>query len=199
MFGYQLMCLAHLLTADVHSGDTTSAPPGEAERWGGKATAHVQYAVGALEPRQLGHQISMGVERLSQALPSAREIAQVEAVAVEESPVVGDQIEVGANAPGCPVPANDDRQPHRRRRPQLARTADQPRLLPRRSQYPRSQLRLLSSNKPSLAATGPSRRKHTNYRLFKPRLTRCIGSIDTGTASRLEPESSALRHSQWGT
>src|SRR6266487_6453947 len=48
MFGYQLMCLAHLLTADVHSGDTTSTPPGESERRGGKATAHVPHAVGAL-------------------------------------------------------------------------------------------------------------------------------------------------------
>src|SRR5205823_13339627 len=96
--GNQGTCLAHLLAAYVDAGDATAASPGDSQRWRGEAAAHVQHTLGVLEPRVLGHQVGMGVERLLQSLASAREVAEVEAVAVEEPPVIGDQIEVGAHA-----------------------------------------------------------------------------------------------------
>jgi len=67
------------------------------------------------------------------------EVAEMEAVAVEQPPVVGDQVEVRADAPSG-APTHQGRQSHPHRRPQLARTARRTGLPPRRHQHPCGQL-----------------------------------------------------------
>src|SRR5438034_318817 len=62
------------------------------------ATAHVEDALPGLWACHLGHQIGVGVERLRQRLVARPEVAEVEAVAVEQTSVVGDQIEVRGDA-----------------------------------------------------------------------------------------------------
>src|SRR5256885_5616670 len=87
------------------------------------------------------------VERLAQALPAPREVAEMEAVAVEQAPLVGDQVEIGAYAASAPPAAHQRRQPDRHRRLQFARTARRAGLPPRRHQHPCAQLRSLPTRR----------------------------------------------------
>jgi len=115
--GDQLASLAHLFTADVQARDPAAVPAGNAQRRRGEAAANVQHVLRGLHPRQLGHQVGVGIERLAQALVALGEVAEMEAVAVEQPRVVGDQIEVRAHALSGPLSAYHDRQPHPHRRP----------------------------------------------------------------------------------
>ena len=134
--GYQLASLTHLLAADVHARDPAAVPAGDAQRRRADAAAHIQHALSLLEARQPGHQVGLGSERLAQALAALSEVAEMEAVAVEQPPLVGDQVEVRAHAPSGTPAAHQGRQSHPHRRPQLARTARRTRLPPRRHQHP---------------------------------------------------------------
>jgi hypothetical protein len=145
--GDEVPSLAHLLAADVHARDPAAVAAGDAQRRRREAATDVQHGRRGAHARQRGDQVSVCVERLAQALPAPREVAEMEAVAVEQAPLVGDQVEIGAHAASAPPAAHQRRQPDRHRRLQLARKARRAGLPPRRHQHPCAQLRSLPTRR----------------------------------------------------
>src|SRR5207244_668765 len=90
--------LAHLLAADVDPGDLAAVALGDAQRRRSDATTCIKHKLPRLQVRHLTDQVGVGVERLRQRLATRAEVTDMEAVAVEQAPVVGDQVEVCADA-----------------------------------------------------------------------------------------------------
>jgi hypothetical protein len=112
--------LAHLFSADVDPGDLAAVALGDAQRRRPDATARIKDELPRPQVRQLGYQVGVRVERLRKRLATRAEVAEMEAVAVEQARVVGDQVEVRADAGRGSSSAHQDRQRQPDRRRQLA-------------------------------------------------------------------------------
>jgi len=113
--------LTHLLTADVDPGDLAAVARGDAQRRRPDAAARIKHELPQLQVRHLADQVGLGVERLRQRLATRAEVADMEVVAVEQARVVGDQVEVRADAGRGSSSPHQDRQRQPGRRRQLAR------------------------------------------------------------------------------
>src|SRR5919198_994383 len=76
--------LAHLLAADVDTGDLAAVALGDAQRWRPDAAARVKHALSRLEACHLPDQVGVGIERLRQRLAACGEVADMEVIAEEQ-------------------------------------------------------------------------------------------------------------------
>ena len=132
--------LSHLLAADVHAGDVAGVAGCHPERRRGETAADVENRLGALDAGEPGDEVGVRVEPLGERLLAVREVAEVEAVSVEQAPVVGDQVEVGADAPRRAPSTDEAGQAHSRGRADLPRAAGETVVLPGGDQDTCSQL-----------------------------------------------------------
>ena len=112
--------MAHLLAADVDPRDLAAVALGDAQRRRPDTTAHIKHELPRLQMRHLGDQVGVRVERLRQRLATRAEVTEMEVVAVEQARVVGDQVEVRADAGRGSSSPHQDRQRQLDRRRQFA-------------------------------------------------------------------------------
>src|SRR6266536_748635 len=112
--------LAHLLAADVDPGDLAAVAIGDAQRRRPDATARIKHELPRLQACHLTDQVGVRVERLRQRLATRAEVTKMEVVTVEQARLVGDQVEVRADAGRASSSPHQDRQRQPDRRRQLA-------------------------------------------------------------------------------